>query len=136
MEKKRSIGVTVLGILGILVGCLVLLMLILESVDHFFTFLPIAIWCICMIIISIALLRRKKWSREAYITLIIILLVIYIRVHSSDFPFKFSAPLRYYVTAIVYIVWLAIVLPVYYYLTRPKVKRAFSERNPPRGIKE
>jgi hypothetical protein len=132
MEKKRPIGITILGIFGICAGCFGLLVF-LPMYKHYniFIYSYAIIWNILMIGIGIGLLKLKKWARLGELITIFIkwvyilsekIYLFVVKTPASSEQYAYSNPI---LKDLIGFFWILITVVIVYYLTRPKVKEMF-----------
>ena len=128
MEKKRSVGITIIGILEILVGLLSLCYVINYffmamkgtpfgfSIDSIFLYSCMGLSLFLVLGIGIIMKKHIFWIANIFAMGIVLMVCIYKTVDSFGFP---------YPPYILIIPSAVIALSIIYYLTRPKVKEQF-----------
>jgi hypothetical protein len=128
MEKKRLVGVTVFGIVSLLVSTYLLFFMPipLYGVPRFIRPLLNFSICIGYIIIVINLLRLKDWARKLYLFFQILCLI-----SASVLLYVFlvlswgSLDIKSLLVSIVFLLLYGYLIGSMYYFTRPKVKEQF-----------
>jgi hypothetical protein len=129
MEKKRSVGVTVFGILFIVQSIIILILAVIEylvTASYGATAFPVArlIYIILLLLVGLGLLGLKSWAEKLILFIIVPLFVIalpyfqFIKLKGLDTP---KINLARFIEAIRILYGMLLL----YFFTRPKVKEQF-----------
>jgi len=130
MEKKRSIGVTIFGIIELIIGALVTIDLFWvlfgsDSAKYLFAMLNLPF--LIFIWLGVGMLKLKPWARKANIralfALLAILLLLLILFSLGVFSGNLIA--RLIPLLLIAALFCAIFYPPIYFLKHPKVKAQF-----------
>ena len=130
MEKKKSLGVTVLGLFLILLSALSLIVLTLfppmSKNPPLLTFY--VIWAVGVFIAGIGIIRLKEWARKLALTFFTIKTIQLVASSIKDINIliKKSSSFGVIIVGIVLsVVFVIVLIGIIIYLTRPKVKEQF-----------
>jgi hypothetical protein len=154
LEKKRPIGVSALGIIFILTGGFCALISAFSAISELITQGPISLGLITFsgvlsliivagysfipLVVGIGLFSLKPWARKATLFVIPPLIIFaffflgcyYCRPLSEQRRLSELVLSNKKFFIYNFLIAIVIISPILIYFTRPKVKRAFSERNP------
>lgn len=132
MGKKRSVGVTILGVIGIVIGLwhsIRVVGIVLLSPKGFFANLSTMstglIIAISFIISAVAILQLKHWAPKLFLsTAVVCSLLISYFLAILSLPVTLITLLTYFVIYWLIFSFLPLLL-LFIYFTRPKVKEQF-----------
>jgi len=130
METKRSIGVTIFGIVEIAIGALGIIVLFLQLFPpdsaKYLLVIP-GLPSLIFIWLGIGMLRLKPWARKANEKVLFVLLVIVLPLLILFFLGLFHGNFieRLIPLFIIAVIFCAIFYPPIYFLKHPKVKKQF-----------
>lgn len=126
MQKKRSIGVTILGVVHLTIFSCALIRFIQPTADDFIEMLFRALIIISpFIIASIGVLMLKNWARLMYIWLFsIAILIIFFTIGICGMGGEYN-PIGMYICFAIFWGTILFFVSTIYFFTRPKVKQQF-----------